>query len=58
MEVVRVGEWCLGAGSRRAGTGLLEARKMVSSNWWMVNRWMKPFDCAQGRILLVELSEL
>ncbi len=30
MEVVRVGEWCLGAGPRRAGTGLLDVRKMES----------------------------
>ncbi len=26
VEVVRVGEWRLGAGSRRAGTGLLDTR--------------------------------
>ncbi len=30
VGVVRVGEWRLGAGSRRAGTGLLAARKMVN----------------------------
>ena len=26
VDVVRVGEWRLGAGSRRAGTGLLDSR--------------------------------
>ena len=41
VGVVRVGEWRLGAGSRRAGTGLLDspavAEAMVDKRCWILD---------------------